>query len=389
MYQIDSFLKQISEINKRYDEAAKLSGENFNVFQILGLSSDELSHSSFLATMLNPKGSHEQGELFLELFLEEIKINEFTAKNSTVETEKFIGEIDPNFENGGRIDIVITESNPNKQIFIENKIYAGDQEKQLFRYSKNNKNAVLIYLTLYGTDASEASLGKLKPEDYLRVSYRENILNWLEKCKKESAGFPLLRETISQYIFLIKKLTGQSRSKLMEKEIIEIIMSDNKNIESAFIISNNINKLKKEIIHTKLLPYLEIKYSNSPYNMKFTLKNDKYLSAYWGFSFEKEEWKNIKIQFEFEAGDLQNLIYGFCRKDSKVDLPDHIKNLNQSGKYKTSKAWPLYSFMSKYKDWDKDVFVLLSTNHDKDNDVFLAIESKINELLDITKGMEL
>lgn len=390
MYEVNSFLEQVYKINKHYEEIAKLSGENFNIFQILGLSSDELSHSSFIATLLNPKGNHEQGELFLELFLEEINIKNFSARNSKIETEKFIGRIDPNFENGGRIDIVISEANSDKQIYIENKIYADDQEKQLFRYSKNNKYAELIYLTLYGNDASKASLGELKPEDYIRISYSENILNWLEKCKKESVEYPLLRETISQYIYLIKRLTGQSRSKLMENEILELLLKDSKNIDSAFIISENINKLKKQIIETKLLHYLKTIYEKEPYNMTLDIKNNNILSAYWGFSFEKEEWKYLKIRFEFEKNDLKDLIYGFCRKNSKTVLPKEIEEKLKTYNGISNSSWPLYKYVDKYRNWNKDVFVaLVDYKNSQSNDVVNTINEKIEELLNIIKDIEL
>ena len=291
--QLNVFLKQIYDITKYHENIANITGENFNIFRILGLSTDELSHTSFIASLLNPKGSHGRGEAFLVLFLEEVNIQDFKVLNAKLEKEKNIGPIDREYQNGGQIDILITD-NSNNQIIIENKIYAKDQKNQLLRYSNYNKKAKIFYLTLDGTDASPYSLGSLGSESYIRISYSETILKWLEKCRKESASFPLLRETISQYIFLLKKITQQARSQEMGNDIIGTIMSDIKNIESAFSIAKNMKKLKKQIIITKLLPSLKEMAERN--ELEFSLINDNYFEANWGFDFKKEEWKNYKVE---------------------------------------------------------------------------------------------
>lgn len=48
-----------------------------------------------------------------------------------------------------------------------------------------------------------------------------DIKNWLEKCKKESASLPVIRETIVQYINLICYLTNQMVKDAMSEEIKE------------------------------------------------------------------------------------------------------------------------------------------------------------------------
>lgn len=85
---LELLLTQISNINKKYEEFYKFSGEKFNIFNLLNLSGDELSHSKIIATLLNPKGMHGKGTKFLELFLDYIKIKNFSINNVTVETEK-------------------------------------------------------------------------------------------------------------------------------------------------------------------------------------------------------------------------------------------------------------------------------------------------------------
>src|SRR5690554_1214303 len=72
-----NFLDNVATISKKYEEIAKITGENFNVFKILRLTTNEVrTHSAFIAELLDPKGCHDQGEVFLRLFIEKLKLAE-------------------------------------------------------------------------------------------------------------------------------------------------------------------------------------------------------------------------------------------------------------------------------------------------------------------------
>ena len=180
-------------------------GERFNMFATLGVAHYEVTHSAIIASFLDPKESHGQGDKFLKLFLSIIgDETELDTANSNVYTESS--------NEDGRIDILI-EDNNKKAIIIENKIYAGDQNEQLKRYAhfacnKYKNGYSIYYLTLDGVDASEQSA---KDTKYKRISYAQDILNWLEQCIKESATTPLIRETLIQYKNHIKQLTNQTQ----------------------------------------------------------------------------------------------------------------------------------------------------------------------------------
>jgi hypothetical protein len=141
--------------------------------------------------------------------------------------EKSVGVVNYETRTGGRIDIYM-EDDQGRSISIENKIYAGDQTHQIERYRNFNteKNKV-VYLTLWGDDASEESRGELTAGmDYHLASYEHDILYWLEACQKEAVQYETLRSSIYQYICLIKKLTNQLSNKKMEKEIRTLIKSN-------------------------------------------------------------------------------------------------------------------------------------------------------------------
>lgn len=248
---IKQLLKEVSLINQKYEQIAKITGENFNVFQILGLQSDEVRlHSSFLAELLNPKGSHGQGDLYLYLFIKQLKLikeDNFDTLSAQAFVEYHTIKITEDGENGGRIDILIKDNN-GRHIIIENKIYAGDQPKQLSRYNKFDPSAILLYLNLNGTDPSTESVGNLaKGEHYHIISYKTEILEWLILCMKESTTLPIIRETIHQYINLIKKLTNQTMFNAMNEEIKDILSQNKDYFNNVSKINDAFETLKSEI----------------------------------------------------------------------------------------------------------------------------------------------
>src|ERR1017187_3561212 len=106
-------LLSLAKTIRHYEEAlAQANGERFNIFNVDHY--EVRTHSPMLAELLNRKGSHGQGAVFLRHFLSELKIHDFDAESSRVDTELSIGAF-------GRLDIVLTDGN-HRSIFIENKI---------------------------------------------------------------------------------------------------------------------------------------------------------------------------------------------------------------------------------------------------------------------------
>lgn len=274
---IELLLSRVAGITKKYEEIAEITGENFNVFSILDIKEKESTHSRFITELLNPKGTHGLKDVFLKLFINQCignietqeenekkekshskgqnslynlsLLKKFTLGGSSVEREHYLGLINTDSVEGGRIDILI--QNRNNSMIIENKINAGDQATQLIRYKKAFKKSVLFYLTKHGTNPWEGSIVKddgnklIKNKDFFCISYKDDILNWLEECKKETSDYPLLRETLTQYINTIKDLTGQSKNKKMGKEIDDIILEGG-NISAAKKIKEAIERIEDE-----------------------------------------------------------------------------------------------------------------------------------------------
>lgn len=74
MPQISELLRQVSDIRKKHELIAEMTGERFNVFSILGLQTREVrTHSAFLRELLDPKGSHGLKDAFLKAFVQILK----------------------------------------------------------------------------------------------------------------------------------------------------------------------------------------------------------------------------------------------------------------------------------------------------------------------------
>jgi hypothetical protein len=263
-----NLLTEVYSIRNKYEEIAKLTGENFNVFDILNRTAHENSHSAFIAELLNPKGSHGCSHAFLNLFIDRFikdKLPEFAGINIEVYTEHFIGfkkieniENDDLPEFSGRVDILLKNVQNKNLIIIENKIDAPDQKEQLKRYHNYGESQPglfkLFYLTKYLKESESA--GNLKSNmdsknenpDYFCLSYKQDIISWLNDCIKEAANFPIIRESINQYINLIKKLTNQSKRNEMSIEIIEKILTSEANYSAAKSIAGEFENAKIKLL---------------------------------------------------------------------------------------------------------------------------------------------
>lgn len=251
--QLESLLSQISVIieeEKKLKQRQYDSGEAFNVFEVLKLQRNEVRlHSSFIATLLDPKGPHGLNTKLLDSFLRTMEAENILHDLATVkvETEKPIGNISKNGEEGGRMDIVLTDKY-NNAIVIENKIDAKDQPKQLLRYDnyckKNYNKFRIYYLTKWGEKASESSCGG-KCIDYWTASYNEDVLTWLDKCLELSTMVPMVNATIKQYrTNLVEILNIMSQKS--EKELLAVTTAD-KNIESTLTILENEYIIERKI----------------------------------------------------------------------------------------------------------------------------------------------
>ncbi len=325
MIKLESLLKQVSEIvakEKTLQEEKRKRGENFNIFNVLGLSTSEVRlHSAFLAELLNPNGDHGLGDKFLDAFLKivikrEKTIFEFDTKSAKVFCEFYIGTISENYTEGGRIDIFIQDDNK-QTIIIENKIYADDQKNQLLRYHNYAENIIgsnkyiILYLSLEeGDEPSKDSLGN-KQFDYQPISYKKDILNWLEYCVGIAALFPRVRETLSQYITNLKEITN-IMSEDNKKELIELLK---KNMPAALSILEIEEEIKKEVRRNFIETIIKRIAEKNGFNI--SRDREQFIQAKYGSDLLFESEEEHKGAFVLSMYKTADVYYGVMLFDEQ------------------------------------------------------------------------
>lgn len=378
--ELQSLLGQVAKIAKKNAELIDYYGGRFNLFQIFGVDHYENTHSAIIAELLNPKGSHGLKHKFVECLIKTLNIeqhiNDFDYVNCDVKTELVTGD--------GRIDIIIKDNKRNA-IIIENKIYALDQWKQLQRYNEyalkefGNDKYVILYLTLTGCEASEQSS---KDVNYKQISYSIEIIDWLNKCVEIAARFPLVRESIIQYINHLQKLTNQGMDTKNKEEILKLLITP-ENIEAAFIISQNISAVKENIVYehfNKVLEEIAMEFNLEPIKIESN-------SIYSGFGFNIPNWKYFKIYFEFDGSNFMNLGYMLYLKNNSINCSEEtIKGLSPYFKrHNNNKNIPLgWTYLDKYRYWNGDAIKAILTG-----DMKTEIKNITQKLIDLSNNFDL
>ena len=161
-----------------------------------------------LADLLNPRGTHGQGSLFLATFLQHCQQKYPTFPRPTTAVASAFWTVGGLTTPQGNLDLVVAASECQVLLVIENKIGAREQPDQLYRYSQwlqrqslyPPEGKALLYLTPRGWKARTA-----RGSAYSCLSYHEDIVSWLCTTLRE-IGSPRVREMLVQYLDVITTL---------------------------------------------------------------------------------------------------------------------------------------------------------------------------------------
>jgi hypothetical protein len=311
-------------------EISKAKGDFFNVFKILGLSTNEVrTHSAFISELLDPIGIHGQGKKFLDEFLKIVELEKLTINEATVTKEKYISIINDDYTQGGNIDILIEFFTGNVRSYIikiENKIYAADQRNQLLRYYNYDEETPqsLFYLTIFGRDPDIISSQKLiKDIHYKTLSYENNILKWLEACIKLIEEKPIIAKSIEQYSQIIKFLINKNHFMAETKNLLK----DNldylkivKEINDSFneLIDECCSKIRRQLEFGKLKDFYIPNSDTTIWNSKNNYEHSKYIFKY------KFDQDNVGFYYQFFAEEKENK--EAIQNDSKKVFSDILRN---------------------------------------------------------------
>ncbi len=370
--ELELFLQQLQELDIRRRQSVerqRARGDLFNIFDVLKKykRDERYTHSAFMENLLNVNGNHGCGDAFLKAFIETMHItlpDGINTKNVETCCEYYIGPINGNYTEGGYLDILIQINS--YAIVIENKVDAQDQPGQVMRYcnfleKKYHGKGCVLYLTKYGTPPSDSSKGDKKEIiNYLNISYREHILEWIGKCLAIAKNKPFVLSILKQYLHLIKEITNQN---MEQKELDKLYKVASKYPEAAIALLWNADSIS-------FMKYIYNHYVN-PIFAAFAEKNDLIYDEFVtkslgnvkgkGLCFRRDTWMEYAI---FVWSDSSGYYDWSCFYDGvspylengakhQIAMEDRIK-LDCMIDEPTDSFPYGSSYLSKYKDWNGD-----------------------------------
>ena len=204
--------------DKRFDEL-ELGLNKPNLFEILRITRREIRHSNFLSWLLDPKGSHGLGDIFLRRFVRKIFSSDKVHELDQIEVSHLDfsnAEVEREWEN---IDVLIAFDYV--VVCVENKVSSGEHSNQLSRYKTiveqeyPNRRQAFVYLTPEGDESEEET------DTYVELSWKEIvvILERIIAVNVNSMSGPV-RTYIADYIVILKRyVIGEDELTDLAKEI--------------------------------------------------------------------------------------------------------------------------------------------------------------------------
>ncbi|MCI7549696.1 MAG: PD-(D/E)XK nuclease family protein [Campylobacter sp.] len=398
----DEFEKVYKEYENKVKERRARGIHDYNVFDVL--ETKEVKHSKFIASLLDPKGLHYQGDLFLREFVKICVSNDFEFDTSRAKVYIEYGDTKGRYgDTKGRIDIYITDDN--KHIIIENKICnANDQDKQIYRYietikkenlSLDNDGILVLYLTPNdGKTPSKESLNGFKIKDGFlekdndKIRYKHivcnHILEWLNKVKNEIVNLTDLNVIITQYEKAVKNLINKGEK--MENNL--IIEQIKENYKLCAVIDDNLESAETELINN----FFEEVYRGLNDNLE--IQNNWTLLPFNKIENEKKDIRVIEItpkeleyhkyiRFVVERKKKNEILYGFLKNNVEIKL-ENIQPKDEKDEW--YHEWYLVGDFA-FESMKPREFIL--KNIKNENGVEEAVKDYVNKILsDIKKSKD-
>jgi hypothetical protein len=227
--------------------------------EILGVSRKELSHSNFIAWLLNDQESHNLSSYPIKKFLEILVISSkdkqldqhkelfdsiitdnLAIKNLSVFTERVIGKV-------GRVDIYIetditySEKKRKLRIIIENKVATkehSDQTTKYYDYYEGLKDDSWLNLYVFLTPISGIDLSKLsEPEcsckDYIQTNYQNLVDYLLEPILNKNISIKT-KNIIKEYLQALSQPTQNEEDEEHKQGLIMAIGNEERQLLTSF-----------------------------------------------------------------------------------------------------------------------------------------------------------
>jgi hypothetical protein len=219
------------------------SGSEFNVFALVGI--DEMRLSRVLGGLLDPSGRHDQGDRFLRCFLDAVGLTDFESKG------KVNVRLEATTSDQRRMDILIESDR--WLVGIENKPWAGDQDRQIHDYVKDLKSRCLgrpFKLVFWSDrDPTTQSVGSaLHLDEWRQLTYRETI----DAFRKSTQISPVISSQVGvpleQWLqWLEWKFYGKGPANMQTQQIVDFIISDPQRLQTCLAVGDALDTIKNQV----------------------------------------------------------------------------------------------------------------------------------------------
>ncbi|MES2455756.1 MAG: PD-(D/E)XK nuclease family protein [Bacteroidota bacterium] len=335
---LESIQAKVSAVDLIDGMYAKRLAVNFSSLNFVRW--DENKVSELLAFFLDPNANHQQGDIFLKLFIEHFDIYFPYSDISKIRVK-----VEETTLAKRRVDIVISYDNNKRVIGIENKIYywTKDQDNQLADYvtylstMSNNEDYHLFYLAPKSKVLSQQSIGKeqlkelVDSKKLIMINYEDDIIPLLKKFAMHAEN-ERVRIFLTDFELRLKQEYLGNEQITGNTMISNYIKQNTENLKMAFFVHRNINQVKEDLKKDLQLQMDELA---EELNIEYNSQHHHFIVP---------EMKNFYIKFSFEFGGL---IYGivktpefFKENYGKLDCIS-LKEYLQV-KFNTSPWWPIY-----------------------------------------------
>lgn len=303
-------LEKIEAFSKdsNFWELVKLTSD-FNIFEAIGMSRQEIRHSTFIAFLLNPKERHGFKDSFLRIFIKDALKSDGSAIGLKESTEANVSTEIAMSAGGGRFDIRVIDP-VNKYIcLIENKVDATESENQLEKYRRDIEKLIapdadydgykpiLIFLT------KDADLPISETEQGHWICYSYAFLEALLKDFQPTIENKDVALLMGHYENLLRRhvLSKSSESSLCR----ELWKNHSQALDLIFQHKPEHNELVAKIIHDFLDTHEGL--------IDCALGSNKEIY------FAPSSWEKIEQQTEGSQSKRDNRVVTFCFKNQYPD----------------------------------------------------------------------
>jgi hypothetical protein len=331
--------------------AARLAPD-FTVFEFIKFS--ELSISSVLAWLLDPKGTHAQGNRFLKSFLDMIGYSVEAPEVAQVNTEYCLTR-------DSRIDVILKWQTG--VLAIENKPFAADLPNQVGRYldaldQDHHDRFRLVYLSPAGEAPPPHSLRKAvadvesKSGRLCCLSYGRDITAWLERCRSD-CRCARVQTFIDDFCGSIRREFEGVVDMSDRQHLVDGITSRADYVASAMEVVSAADAIRTQLLG-KLRSQLDVQIQKEEewrliWNMSGNLP--------WTICIDFDPRWPVQFSIEFYSSGYNSVAYGVLKKGYDAGREEQRSALNErireaicdslkDGRGRANELWPWWNMAS-------------------------------------------